>query len=880
VTQQTDRLNAALAGRYRIERHLGEGGMASVYLAEDLRHKRQVALKLLKPELAAVLGADRFVQEITTTAGLQHPHILPLFDSGTADGFLFYVMPFIKGETLREKLNRETQLGVDEALRIAREVLDALEYAHQHGIVHRDVKPENILLHGGHAMVADFGIALAVSAAAGGRMTETGLSLGTPHYMSPEQATAEKEITPRSDIYSLASVLYEMLAGVPPHEGGSAQQTIMRIIADTARPIRELRKNVPRNVDDALAKALEKLPADRFDSARAFSDALDEAHFTYGTATAARAGDGARASAARTRAALVGATTLALVGLAAAWAWRQGSSKASAPVVPLVLNLPNANPDLGRFAVSSDGDRFAFSTDEGIVVRDAGQREYRLMTGTESGESPTFSPDGEWIAFHIRGHLRKIAVAGGAPLALIPGDTLSSGRINWGHDGSIVFQRGEQMVLIPAKGGPPRLLAKARSANAPRLMPDGTGVLYVDLTSGAKLMYYDLAADTIFTILEGSSEAQYLPSGHIIYAAEAGGLFAVRFDPRRHAVSGTPVPIVSDLQPNGGVAPFTVTTSGTLIYRAGVDRESRLLMRHPGGKVDTLSIAPRILSYVRFSPDGRALALTIGSARGTNRHTALYDLALGSVTRFTELGGGHSPVWSPDGTRLAFTAEGEGSDAEDVYVQPVDRSAKPVRVLRLPNDQHSSDWPVDTMLVFSSQSAPQTLGGSGLGGGGTAASVAIVNPASPGQTRDYLKAQWGQLDAVVSPDGQWAAFTSLESGSAEVYVRSFPRADAAGMWKVSAAGGSRPRWSGDGRTIYYHAMDGKTIRAVHVTPGPKFGIGATEVVMTVPDLGNAWDVDRRTGRIVVAQGVASAPPQIVVIQHWLDEFRRRQAVKR
>src|SRR5678809_1103912 len=232
VSSQTDRLNTALAGRYRIVRHLGEGGMASVYLADDVKHDRKVAVKLLKPELAAVLGAERFVQEIKTTAALQHPHILPLFDSGTADEFLFYVMPYVEGETLRDKLNRETQLSVGEAVRITREVADALDYAHRHGVIHRDIKPENILLHDRRPMVADFGIALAVSAAAGGRMTETGLSLGTPHYMSPEQATAEKDISGRSDIYSLASVLYEMLAGQPPHLGGSAQQIIMKIIAD------------------------------------------------------------------------------------------------------------------------------------------------------------------------------------------------------------------------------------------------------------------------------------------------------------------------------------------------------------------------------------------------------------------------------------------------------------------------------------------------------------------------------------------------------------------------------------------------------------------------------------------------------------------------
>ena len=229
-----ERLTTALADRYRIERELGQGGMATVYLAHDLRHDRQVALKVLKPELAAVLGGERFVVEIKTTAALQHPHILPLFDSGTADGFLYYVMPYIQGETLRSKLDRETQLGIEEAVRITREVADALDYAHRHGVIHRDIKPENILLHDGRPMVADFGIALALSAAAGGRMTETGLSLGTPHYMSPEQATAEKELSPRSDIYSLGCVLYEMLSGSPPHVGATAQQIVMKIVMEHA----------------------------------------------------------------------------------------------------------------------------------------------------------------------------------------------------------------------------------------------------------------------------------------------------------------------------------------------------------------------------------------------------------------------------------------------------------------------------------------------------------------------------------------------------------------------------------------------------------------------------------------------------------------------
>ncbi|HSR16325.1 MAG TPA: serine/threonine-protein kinase, partial [Gemmatimonadales bacterium] len=291
MTDPITRLNEALTGRYRIERELGQGGMATVYLAEDLKHKRKVALKVLKPDLAAVLGAERFVQEITTTASLQHPHILPLFDSGTADGFLFYVMPYVEGETLRSKLDREAQLGIDEAVRITTEVADALDYAHRHGVIHRDIKPENILLHDGRPMVADFGIALAVSAAAGGRMTETGLSLGTPHYMSPEQATAERELTPRSDIYSLGSVLYEMLTGNPPHTGATAQQIIMKIVTEEAAPVTQIRKSVPPNVAAAVAQAVERLPADRFESARAFAEALHNPAFV-GTGIAPGHGTG------------------------------------------------------------------------------------------------------------------------------------------------------------------------------------------------------------------------------------------------------------------------------------------------------------------------------------------------------------------------------------------------------------------------------------------------------------------------------------------------------------------------------------------------------------------------------------------------------------
>ncbi|HTG84058.1 MAG TPA: serine/threonine-protein kinase, partial [Gemmatimonadales bacterium] len=270
-------LSEALGSRYRLERELGQGGMATVYLAEDLKHGRRVAIKVLRPDLAAVIGAERFLREIKTIAVLQHPHILGLIDSGEVQGSAYYVMPFVDGESLRDRLTREKQLPIPEATRIATEIASALDYAHRHGVIHRDIKPENILLHDDTALVADFGIALAVSSAGGTRMTETGLSLGTPHYMSPEQSMGEREITARSDVYALGCVTYEMLTGDPPFTGSTAQAIVAKVMTEKPASIRRLRERVPQQVEDAVLTALEKLPADRFGSAAEFAEAINGA---------------------------------------------------------------------------------------------------------------------------------------------------------------------------------------------------------------------------------------------------------------------------------------------------------------------------------------------------------------------------------------------------------------------------------------------------------------------------------------------------------------------------------------------------------------------------------------------------------------------------
>src|SRR3989441_5420941 len=328
MSDALERLGAALAEHYAIERRIGAGGMATVYLARDLKHDRAVALKVLRPELAAVLGIERFLSEIRVTAHLQHPHILPLFDSGQAGGLIYYVMPHVEGESLRQRLEREKQLPIDEALRLASGVASALDYAHRHGVIHRDIKPENILFQDGQAVVADFGIALALSAAGGSRLTETGLSLGTPQYMSPEQATGDRTLDARSDIYSLASVLYEMLAGEPPHPGPPVQSVIAKVLTDRPRPLRALRDAVPPPLEAAVQKALAKVPADRYGSAAQFAEALTHAP---ATATLEVPTAGEHRPRARGVAIVPWALAVRATG-AAAWAWLRQAPRP--PAVP------------------------------------------------------------------------------------------------------------------------------------------------------------------------------------------------------------------------------------------------------------------------------------------------------------------------------------------------------------------------------------------------------------------------------------------------------------------------------------------------------------------------------------------------------------------
>ena len=393
---ETIRLTAALAGRYAIERELGAGGMATVYLSRDLKHNREVALKVLRPELAAVLGAERFLREISISARLDHPHILTLIDSGESEGFVWYVLPYVRGESLRNKLTREQQLSIEETVRIATQVASALDYAHRHGVIHRDIKPENILLHEGEAVVADFGIALAVREAGGPRLTESGLSLGTPQYMSPEQATGGRALDARSDVYSLAAVVYEMLAGEPPHTGPTVQAVIAKLLTERPTRIRTVRDTVPEGIDAAVAKALAKVPADRFGGAAEFAAAL--------------AVSPAEPTAGRRRRVVVAAGIVGAlaIGVGLWLGVRAAASRRVPAFVALDRSQLTFTGNATIPAISGDGKQVAYvvkrcagaTCSYGIEIQDVGGGESRrVIDGAAALYSIRWSPDRRFLIF-------------------------------------------------------------------------------------------------------------------------------------------------------------------------------------------------------------------------------------------------------------------------------------------------------------------------------------------------------------------------------------------------------------------------------------------------------------------------------------------------
>jgi hypothetical protein len=839
----------ALADRYHVERTLGAGGMATVYLARDLRHDREVALKVLRPELAAVLGADRFLNEVRITARLEHPHIATLIDSGESGGYLWYVLPYIRGESLRDRLRREGQLAIDESIAITRQVAGALDYAHRQGVVHRDIKPENIMIHEGEAMLVDFGIALAVKEAGGNRLTETGLSLGTPQYMSPEQATGDRVLDARSDVYSLAAVLYEMLAGEPPHAAPTAQATIAKLLTERPTRLRVVRDTVPVVVDDAIAKALSKVPADRFPGAGDFARAL--------VVTADRRPDESRRRSPWMIPGIVAA--MAAVAVAAVVAINfMGGRQRPAPDTTQVTTNGNAfgvalSPDETRIAYGARSCDQAGGCTMGIVVQDiAGAGAATIVRGmtniwyiqwTDDSRYIVFSgqaPNGTWGSYSISsigGDVRFLGCCGGFYVA---GDTIL---LNAGNpQDSIAVSRWISVV----DGRRYRELMTHHPARSwPMVIPVAPGYVVAQTWRGTYTRLHVIdsmgrATDSLSFLFERRSPTVPAPRGTLLLHSarpgeSASDIIAVRVD--RNGRLSRPDTIIRRLQLWG---PISVTRNGSAVYSAGpvsyeVWKGTRVSQRLTEPLTRTRVASATALLAGLLDRQGRNVALLRATAIGS---------PLRQLSVLTGDGGPERPLgppmeihgveWTHDASAI-LARVAVGSDSGEIREFNVaNGSVRPI----MPAAISQLGW-VETLPGGGFVLVPRS--------GDT---LFLRGIPRRNDTTIVLAEQWmGAYSASASPDGRHLVVAGWDRAGDSVAFNRLSLADGsfdriATIW---ADGWRRPAWLADGRLILpvVEAMGAVVLYTVERYGDPPVRLGPSPWL----DANFSWSLD---GRAVVA----------------------------
>ena len=881
MRDEITRINAALAGRYALEGEIGAGGMATVYLAEDLRHGRKVALKVLKADLAAVVGGKRFVTEIRTTANLQHPNILPLHDSGEAGGLLYYVMPFVEGESLRQRLDRERQLSVEDAVGIAGSLAAALDYAHGRGVIHRDIKPANILIQAGEPVLADFGIALAVEGAGGDRLTETGLSVGTPHYMSPEQATGDRELGPASDIYALGAVAYEMLAGAPPFSGTSRQAVWARVMADTPDPVTTHRPRVPPNVDAAIRRALEKVPADRFPSAGAFAAALRDPDYRDPSA------DGRPRRAGLWNPLSVGMTAVA-GGMAALLLMSAGDPPVpTQPTTRYALSLgqiPAVPVNYGSgLAVSPDGSRLAYRgrSQEGpprIFVKSASELEARPVEALGGELNLTFSPDGDFLAAaaYRQDGLAVVSLETGEVIQLAE-TGIWAGGIDWGPDGWIYVQGdGGTLVRVSSDTGERQELTTLAPGEVehvnPVILPGGRGLVFTVWHASpdfdrARIAAIDLATGEQTGLTTGN-RALYSETGHLIVVRSDGSVHAAPFDVDRLALTGE-VAHLFDGVAVGGLAGFDIdlSRSGDLVYAGsglGATDRSLVWVDREGGEE---ALDPSwVASFwdVALSPDGERLAVMV---RGTGSSIWTKSLDGGpptSVTEGTTYRYDRDPVWMNGGDSILFIGDVDGTDGvyalrSDGLGSPQPRTTDAIPGLGDIAGSTRTGWYLYRAAVDEEDADVFAMP---LDGGGPPLRVA---------TRERVP----EYAPSLSPDGRYVAYVSGLREASQLWVRTFPDVEA-GAWLV-ATGAHEPLWSATGDELFYRTST--HLFAASVQADPAFRVLRTDSLFRTTGFvlrraAPAYDVGA-DGRFLMVRELGTDVLDLVVVDNFAEELRSR-----
>jgi eukaryotic-like serine/threonine-protein kinase len=892
LTSTPARLTAALSDRYRLERELGQGGMAIVYLAEDLRHGRKVAIKVLHPELSAVLGGERFLGEIKVTANLQHPHILGLIDSGEADGLLYYVMPYVAGESLRARLVRERQLPVEEALRLSREVASALDYAHRQGVVHRDIKPENILLQDGSALVADFGIALAVHQAGGNRMTQTGMSLGTPAYMSPEQAMGEREIGARSDVYALGAMTYEMLAGEPPFTGPNSQAIVAKVLTEPPPPLRPKRPTVPPAAEAAIVTALQKLPADRWGSAREFSEALSGtgAQRSQTAATIPMAAVRAPAASVR-RASLVWAGWLAALVAGGVATWALLRPRPELPPSRLAILVPG----LGGSGASSAQRHLAFLPGGqgllySVVGSDGSLRLMRQALDEETATpiqgavglgAPLVSPDGRWIV-GTRGVTRqalRVPLEGGAA-ELVSQTQLGTESAAFGPDGTLWYSSETELGEVAGDS----LVARLRQGPylLQQIMPDGKAALVVRTRVGntsGPLVLVNLRTGAETPLLNTPTIEGRVTQGLLVTVTALGAMQVAPLDRSGTRLASAPITVATNVSvTGGGAAQFTVADNGNVAY---IPQEpASLVFVDRAGGIRLVTPERRNFHHPLFSPDGRRLSLDFNSVEG--RNVWILGLTDATFSRATFDRDGHDATWTPDGRYLTYIVPvSKPSGVTLVLFRKRPGSAEPPETLLVaPALAYTGKWLRDgSALVTTATNLRRNARSDSIQAELSSTDAAIIRNGGKGPLEPLVASPFAESFVSVSPDGRWLSFVSDQSGREEVYVR-----DLAGNQDqvlVSVDGGNEAVWSPDGRELFYRETkpEAPYLMAAAITTTPTLAVTGRKRLFPIGDIvGTAphanYDISPDGKTFVMVR--TSPAARIVVIQN-LPALVRRMA---
>jgi eukaryotic-like serine/threonine-protein kinase len=888
-TQTAAGFAAALADRYDIIREIGSGGMATVYLAEDLKHNRKVAVKVLRSDLAAAIGPDRFLGEIEIVANLTHPNILPLHDSGEADGFLYFVMPFMEGESLRQRLDREQQLAIESSVEMVKRIAGALGHAHENDVIHRDIKPDNILLFGDEPAVADFGIAKAVQVTRSGARTQTGMWLGTPKYMSPEQTMGAGNVDGRTDIYALGCVLYEMLTGDAPFTGPTPESiSIQHVTGELPEPTRA-RASIPPHVDACIRKAMEKLPADRFATAHEFARALGDTAFRHGETVERGPG-----SLFWKRLGLAGWTAAVALVLLIGWV----TSHREAPqVTRMVMGfLPGEEPGapgMNTFAISPDGSRFAYTRGrpEEIWVKERDALHARPLPGTSGVLALTFSHDGTEIAFQRGGDILKVSASSGAPPTVVVSDSANASLrgVAWLEDGSMVYAtKSFDLWRVTASGGNAELIVSSmieglgqRALGLPVVLPDSRGVLFAACTFNCRavhLVAVDLSTGETHVLVENSATGWYASTGDLVYVLRDGSLLAASFDLDRLEVTGEPRRLGEGLAIDAAHANAVMSNRGDLIYQevdAGELQARTLQWVGRDGVEEPVDEAwSAHFGAVSVSPDGTSIAVSVAS--GDRQDIWVRRLDDGQPARLTFEGLNRHPRWSADGASVLFTSDRTGK--WDVWRKRIDGSggAEMVRasgeggssVTEIAvareggwlaynmNKPTNTDWDVYAVQLDVPDAEPVSI---------STTTALEGNPA-------------------ISPDGKWVAYASNETGQWEVYLQSFPDPSVGGKHQVSTDGGAIPMWAPDGGEMFY--VDGTRMIALDVAVSPLLTLGARRPLFEVDpyafDNGTrSHSIDRDGSRfMMVRAGVepdvaAEVRQRLILVRNFLEELRGR-----